>query len=296
MKIIIIYTFFLFCPLFLISQEYDYEEDDETIGEKILDKFYFYPKLPENQVTLDLVYGFSNIQLPAGFEGLSISRTYDLELRYGFTRINDELDVPHRFYYASEYAFLNNSSSFLKPKFWISTGINVDSWRFGIGYKNGYGYMMPNNQRLTLYHSGMLTWTSVDFEEIPANEFQRNFITQYDERIKFGMSYEGGILFRFYDNFNLNLAYDQSLVFPHHEFMKWVGSATIDLVFQRTIDFFGDDLLERYPDLFPVINFLVKNGYSYIIHSLREDEMNWPFDSKTALGYDHFKLGITIIF
>jgi hypothetical protein len=291
-----IYMTILLLPLFLFSQEYEEEEEEDGLGEKILDKFYFYPKLPENLVTLDLVYGFSNIDLPDGFEGLSISKTYDLEFRYGFTRINDEIKVPGRFYYASEYAMLSNSSTFLKPNIWISTGINIDSWRFGIGYKNGYGYMMPNDQRLTLYHSGMLTWTSIDFEQIPVDEYQRSFVNQFDERIKFGMSYEGGILYNFYENFNFNMAFDQSLVYPYHEFMKWAGAATIDLIFQRTVDFLGDDLLEKYPDLFPFINFLVKNGYSYFVYSLREDKMYMPFNSSPSLSYDHFKLGITIFF
>ena len=283
-------------PIFLISQDYDIEEEEESLGEKILDKFYFYPKLPENQVTLDLVYGFSNIDLPDGFEGLSISKTYDVEFRYGFTRINDELRVPGRFYYASEYALLSNSSSFLKPNFWINTGINIDSWRFGIAYKNGYGYQMPGNKRLALYHSGMLTWTSIDFEQIPVDDYQKMFINQFDEKVKFGMSFEGGIIYNFYENFNLNMAYDQSLVFPYHEFMKWAGAATIDLIVQRTIDYLGDDLLEEYPDLFPFVNFLMKNGYSYFVYSLRKDNMYLPFDSSPALSYDHFKLGITIIF
>jgi opacity protein-like surface antigen len=297
MKLIsLIYIYSLLFPIMLIAQDYDPEEEDETLGEKIISKFYNYPKLPDNQITLDLVYGFSSIDMPSGFEGLSISKTYDLEFRYGFTRINDEIGIPGRFYYASEYALLSNSSSFLKPKTWLSTGINIDSWRFGIAYKNGYGYMMPNQKRLTLYHSGMLTWTSIDFEQIPVDDFQRNFVRQFDEKIKFGMSYEGGILYNFYKNFNLNLAYEQSIHYPYHEFMKWTGAATIDLIFHRTVDYLGDDLLEQYPDLFPFINFLIKNGYSYIVYRFREDSMYWPFTSSPSLGYDHFKLGITIIF
>lgn len=294
-KFVFVYILFFASQFFLYCDD-QYEEEEKTIGERIIDKFYDYPELPENRVTLDLVYGFSNIGLPDGFEGLSIAKTYDLELRYGFTRINHDIDVEDRFYYASEYAFLANSSSFLKPSFWISTGINIDAWRFGIAYKNGYGYEMMNNQRLALYHSGMLSWTSIDFELIPVDPYQRGFINHYDEQVKFGMGYEGGFLFRFYENFNLNLAYEEALVYPYHELFKWSGSAVMDLVFHRTVDFFGDDLLKEYPDLYPVLNFLIKNGYSYFIYSFRDDEMNWPFDSSSPLIYTHFKLGITVIF
>ena len=142
----LIYILAIFNPFLLLSDEYYYEEETETIGEKILDKFYNYSELPENMVTLDLVYGFSSLELPKGFEGISISQTYDLEVKYGFTRIDDDLDVADRLYYASEYIFVGNSSSFLKPKFWISTGINIDVWRFGIAYKSGYGYRMSTFQ------------------------------------------------------------------------------------------------------------------------------------------------------
>lgn len=294
-KNVLIYIFLFLCS-FSAKSDLDYEEEEKTVGERIIDKFYNYPKLPENRVTLDLVYGFSSIDLPDGFEGLSISGTYDLELRYGFTRINEELDVADRFYYASEYAMLANSSTFLKPYFWLSTGINVDSWRFGIAYKNGYGYRINNDRRLILYHSGILNWTSIDFEEIPVRQDQRDFILHYDEQVKFGMSYEGGMIFGIYENLNMNVAFEQALVYPYHEFLKWSGSATIDLLFQRTIDFFGDDLLEEYPDLYPVFNFLIKNGYSYVVYRFRKDQMNWPFDSSPALTYDHFKLGFTVIF
>ncbi|MGE5847186.1 MAG: hypothetical protein ACM34O_10705, partial [Ignavibacteria bacterium] len=94
----------------------------------------------------------------------------------------------------------------------------------------------------------------------------------------------------------LEAGYERSIIFPRHLFWKWLGSAGIELIGQWALDEFIDNIMDSSPYAAPVVNFVLKNALAYGIYELRQEKMNWPFNSAAPLAYDQFKFGVTFVF
>lgn len=284
--------------LLLLSHLPAYTKSDEevTIWDKILDKYWNIPAHLQNYPTLELNYGlaqpeFTNID----FSG-QLALTYSLDLKYGFTRFYALKEMPDRLYYASEFAFMSNQSSHLKPKQIPFEGMTTDSWRFGIGYRNGYGYEFGDYSKLILYHSSSMVWTTVDFEGKAFIPEDINTLKHFDEVTRFGQSFEGGALYSLTDLIYLDAGIENQVIYPRNNFGQWLVPLFGELIIQRAIDFFGDELLLSNKTSYPVLNAAVKYAVSYILFTLKRNDMNWPFDSASPMTYSNFKLGITLVF
>ena len=119
---------------------------------------------------------------------------------------------------------------------------------------------------------------------------------RYNESFRFGTSNEAGIRIKPIENLILDAAYERSVVFERHLFWKWAGSAIIETAAQGLIDGFINEVFESSPAAGPIVNFLLKNGLAYGLYELRQEKMNWPFNSEAPLSYDQFKFGVTVVF
>ncbi len=56
------------------------------------------------------------------------------------------------------------------------------------------------------------------------------------------------------------------------------------------------EVFESSPAAGPIVNFLLKNALAYGFYELRQEKMNWPFNSEAPIAYDQFKFGVTVVF
>lgn len=268
---------------------------EKSSFESIISRFYKYPSFIENQATIELTYGSSNLGLPRPYNSV-YAQNYNLGLKYGFTRIVPEFIVPKRSYFASEFVFAENVSSHLKPSEIITKDLTTDRWDFGCGYRNGFGYIFDNDVNLAFYHSSSFDWSKTVFEISPADDAEKEFIRGIDNKFLFGNSFEGSVRYEVFDKTYIFISYEKSLAYPSFDFIQWSTSSMIELSLQRTLDYFSEEFLKSNPDVFPIANFVVKNGISYLIYGLKENYQFWPWKSDRPIINQNFKIGVSFLF
>ncbi|MFP4368048.1 MAG: hypothetical protein ACOC2K_02740 [Bacteroidota bacterium] len=287
MKLAIITILIIFMALPLSAEENktgfggfvdNYLNRKRDYKNKVLLEFYFYPgkqSFPERNFRTDM------------------SDIYTAEIVYGFKRINEIEDYPGIFSHAGEFTFLGNRSSHLVPGD-LSPGITSDIWHFGFGTNSGYGYKI-NGDELLLDHSISFIWSHTDFENYSIVERDQKRMDLFDERFRFGMVYRGGLTYNLFSTVHLTAGYEHALIYQRHLFGKWFGTWLAENALQRWIDFFEDDFLDQYGNLWPVVKFAYKNAISILLYEIRRDDIYWPYNSAPALNFDGFKIGITLI-
>lgn len=196
--------------------------------------------------------------------------------------------------------FIANESNKLAGKDVVGLEVESDMWRFGFERTKGFGYKTSENSAIILYNGYSLNWSRIDFRYpdiltlLPDKEIE--ILNLYDESFRFGTSGIGGTRIKMIDNLMLDASYERSIVFQRHLFWKWAGSVIIESVAQGLVDKFIDEIFKSSPYAGPVVNFFLKNALSYGIYELRQEKMNWPFNSEAPLSYDQFKFGLTFVF
>ena len=133
-------------------------------------------------------------------------------------------------------------------------------------------------------------------EDTPLNTDDKNMTDLFNQSFRFGNSTEGGIKFQFIPNMSVDASYERSVIFPRHIFWPWAGGVVVEAAGQWAIDSFVNEILDSSPYAAPVVNFVLKNALSYGLYELRQDKMNWPFNTAASLSYDQFKVGFTFVF
>lgn len=220
------------------------------------------------------------------------------ELRLGTIKqktLYDKEDLIKEYY---NYFMLSNYSSYLRNKNSNISDINTDTWKFGFGNQIGYGYKLSQSFGIIPYTESSLNWSRINFA------YDTNFVgsndikifEMYDESFRFGNSSSGGIKIQAFENLSLDFSYERKIVYQRVLFWKWAGSSIIELASQGLLDNFIDKIFESSPYAAPIVSFVLKNALSYGIYELRQEKMNWPFNSAPSLSFDQFKVGITFEF
>jgi len=288
----------IFCILLLgIAFSQNLKCIEETNYKFLLERMFVIPKWIENQPTISINYGYCIPSIPIKNFLTKFSVSYPIELSYGFTRYeySEDLGLENILYYASGFAHIANISSHLKPKS-VNKDITTDNWTFGFAYKNGYGHIFSDSSFLTFYHTGSLNWSHIDIELAAANEKEQIEFDKFDEEMKFGTSFESGIMYNLTDIINLNISYFHSLTFQNVALGKWLGSSFIELIFQRTLDFWSYEIIKYNNNYGPLLNFISKSACSVLIYELRRNKQFFPFNSNYALSYDGIKFGFVFTF
>ena len=55
-------------------------------------------------------------------------------------------------------------------------------------------------------------------------------------------------------------------------------------------------ILKSMPEVAPVLYFILKNGLSYFFFTLKQENMNWPFDTVPPLTFEALKFNLKISF
>ncbi|HVO74566.1 MAG TPA: hypothetical protein VMT35_11125 [Ignavibacteriaceae bacterium] len=243
--------------------------------------------------TISLSYGLSKMNLK-GFSG-SLNNPGLAELKLGYTS-QREFEYDAITHYKYTFFQLSSFSTDLRSNSDNSGRIRTDVWRFAFGTSSGYGYKIGRESAVIPYYSSTLTWSRIDFKDSISNFGENQTAELFDEAFRFGTSAEGGIKIKLFSPLILEAGYERSIVFPRHLFWKWAGSMAIELAGQWALDGFIDNIMDSSPYAGPIVNFVLKNALSYGIYELRQEKMNWPFDSVAPIAYDQFKFGVTFVF
>lgn len=181
--------------------------------------------------------------------------------------------------------------------------ISFQSWRFGLGYRKGFGYnfssvtVLPYYQMGLVWNRSLLSHPSEIIRTFDGmfNQKEIELLNQYDELIKFGTTNIGGLDVRVSSVFTIGAAYETSIIFPYHKAWKQIGSFFIETLSQTGLDYLTEGvLIKTIPSLTPVIYFILKNGLSYYFYTLKQDEMNWPFNTPAPLTMEAFKFNLKV--
>ncbi len=268
---------------------------EESRWERFIHNFYSKPGHVVNQVYLKFDGGISNLTSYSLTSETNLAQTQNLEGYYGFVRIDKETGNSDLFKHQSEFAFLGNVSTDFKTLDFNFDGIKSDAWRFGFGLNDGFGFLSDGKPLLHLTHSTAISFLRVDFDGVPQNTKDADFIKTFDRKFKFGQIYSGGLRFKIYEFVHLNANYEMSQYYRDFQFMNWFGMWMTDNLLQRWIDYFEPDLIKVLGNNYPWVKFAYKNFVSLISYNLRKHEMYFPFKSEPPLYYDAFKIGLTLI-
>ena len=199
--------------------------------------------------------------------------------------------------YFNSYLFLDKVSSTYNYGSKDAAAYKFDMWRFGGGKKEGYG-MKLGSMSLVPYTSSSLAWSYLDTKDLSGlselNDF--NSIAKFNKDIRFGTQAEGGLIINVLPMLSLEAKYERSAIFPRTLFWKYAGSALIEEGGMQLLDDFVSRILRNEPTAGAIVNFVLKNAYSYGMYELRKTKMNWPFDTEAPLMHEAFKFGLSFTF
>jgi hypothetical protein len=176
--------------------------------------------------------------------------------------------------------------------------LNSQVYTLGLLASNGYGYKISGDFCILLTHGTGVSWNSIDFTNpngIIAEDNVGTLETMSDG-VRFGELFETGIKLRLLDNIGVYMAYSENLIMPRHLFWYWAMGSTIEGVVQELATYFVNSAIATSPELVPILYFVIKNGLSYGYHRLRENNMNWPFNTAAPMFEKSFNVGVSFIF
>ena len=272
-----------------------------------------------------LQINFSKINQPSDFEfGSYYTGTKDfVELSYGLGKVRNkilsssfnnlsssEIIIGKRYQKpAAKYKLIEFNDNYLYSSFLEdyqenineNSKIGFDIWRFGFGYRKGFGYNLGSMSILPYYHIG-IGWNKTNInlpkiEDALITSADLKTLKYFDDEIKFGTSNIGGLDVRVSSTFGIGASYETSVIFPYYKTWKQLGSFFIETFSQTGIDFLTEGvIIKAIPELTPILYFVLKNGLSYYLFTLKKDDMNWPFRTTAPLTVEAFKVSLNITF
>jgi hypothetical protein len=243
--------------------------------------------------TIELNYGGSKMHLK------SISDKFAdpglIELKLGYTTDKSYKGSDYVTKYDFKFFHISNFTTSLSGNE-NSPDLLSNTWRFGLGWASGFGYDLHNGFEITPYSQSSFDWTMLKLQSTPSNAADIITTELFNKDFRFGNSFQGGINFKFMNNFGLDASYERSIVYSRHLFWKWGASEIIEAIGQGLIDKFVDEILDSTTNAVPVVNFLLKNALSYGLYELKQDKMNWPFETVPPLAFNQFKIGLSFVF
>lgn len=273
----------------------EYENPRET-WKTFFRNYYSKPDFVKNRVYLDLSTGLALPDAKITNISKKFAKTYPIEFRYGFIRQNYETGVPGMFRHERDYFLLGNISSTFKSFTPDYSFLNTHIWRFGPGIENGFGYYKADGRPgLLLKHNSSLIWTHIDFDGT-GNLGDEKYIKYFDEKIKFGSIWSGGIDYTINDYVAVSVDFEQAMIIPDFRFGVWTASFILDNAIQKWPDFFEPDLMPLMGKKWGFVKFLYKNFASFVLYSVRAEDVWAPFPAEgpEPIMIRSYKVGVSI--
>jgi opacity protein-like surface antigen len=295
MKKNIAFILLLFCFAPAIQAQDAEEQGPWAPLHLFIKNYYSKPDFVNNNTYLEFSGGLSTINANKVDIGDNFQATYLAEFRYGFIRYNEELPARGIFSHAKDYAFISTISSTFKVLDIQPSGLVTDTWRFGLGIENGYGYYGPFGNPFILFkHNGSITWTHIDFYDLGSAGNNQNYMRRFDDKFRFGATWSGGVDVHITKNILLSADYETNVIYPYFKPLQWTGMFIFDNATQRWIDYFEPQALRMFGKTWPVVKFAYKNFISYVVYNMRKNECYWPFESDRPISFLIYRAGITL--
>lgn len=250
----------------------------------------------KGQPTIEADYGVSAIGSKAISGKFADAGAAELKLSYSSLRTRKDYIAA----YKNNFLFLSTNSMDLRSQTAAKNDFTSETWRFGFGEQKAYAYKV-GNAAIIPYTSNAFVWTRLNLKDassaIPGiTPADAEVLDNFNQTFRFGTYTEGGIKLQIVPVLTFNGGYERAIVFPRHMFWKHAGSMLIELVGTGALDAFVREIMDSSPAAGPIVNFVLKNGFSYALYQLRREKMNWPFETAAPLTYDTWKVGLTFTF
>lgn len=297
-------SFIITIPLAAQNEEDENNEDDEWDSEWNWDWDDDWWEWERGKPFIEFNYGLGKPKHDKLTNNLAKVGFAELKLGYAsfYNFEEDVIDFNERFFFVTKIGTKLQSE---KTKL---NELENEMWRFGFGRRSGYGYNFGNFKILP-YAQNAAVWSQLDMKEFPItvsplpgfpipieNFNDTEILNRFNKSFRFGTLTEGGIRFEIGSFLSLNAGYEAAVVFPRHMVWKHLGSLIIETAGLEALDKFIDEVIDSSPAAGPIVNFLLKNGFSYAFYTLKKEKMNWPFNTEAPLTYETFKIGITFTF
>jgi hypothetical protein len=169
-------------------------------------------------------------------------------------------------------------------------------WRFLAGSREGYGYRTGDVAFVAPFHGTSVFFSDLDAYDGPFSPADEVLLERFQDSVRVGSAFEGGIAFRVSRSITLDAGYEQMAVYPHWVFWEAAGSGLVHGIALGIADGVSRQVAKRAPRAAPVVSFLLRNGISYAIHHQRRYEVNWPFGGDPGLIYEGYKVSLTFTY
>jgi hypothetical protein len=173
--------------------------------------------------------------------------------------------------------------------------IQTTSWQFGLDGSSGIAYS-SGGLKTILYNTRGIQWAYISTDTSNIFGKDRETMDLFNEAIRFGNRFEGGIKFRLNEDVEIGAGWQRSLVYPRTMFWYWAGSSIIEEIGHGLIDEFVGEIYKSSPGAAPIVYFLLKNALSYGAYEIRKEKMNWPFDTAAPFFSDGYKVTFSWLF
>jgi len=286
--------------LIILSTSWIFSQDTDEQGpwaplHLFVKNYYSKPDFVKNNTYLEFAGGINTINANKVMIGDNFPSTYLAELRYGFIRYNEELPVRGIFSHARDYAYLSTISSTFKILDIKPSGLITDTWRFGFGIENGFGYYgLTGKPMILLKHNSSINWTHIDFYDMGSSRNNKDYMLRYDDKFRFGGTWSGGADVHITKNILLSGNYEISIIYPYFKPLQWTGMFIFDNATQRWIDYFEPQAVKIFGKSWPIVKFAYKNFISYVVYNMRQNECYWPFESERPISFVIYRAGLTL--
>lgn len=248
--------------------------------------------------TIAMRYGFSAVDRD-GFTA-DFGNPGSLDLQLGYTNVGMYKHYEDLLKVKANWISFANISTDLAVEEPTASELESKAWRFAFGHSEGSGYVAGSRGGMILpYHSWSMGWSVSKIDDpgtTTLSDLNKSLIKPFDDDTRFGTSWEGGLRIAPTKRLAFEAGYEQAIVFPHTKFWYWAMSSMLEEIAMGAIDEFIDSIADTSPKSAPVVSFLLKSGLEYGIYELRQEKMNWPFDTAPPLAYDTLKLGVCVTF
>jgi len=282
----------IFLPiLFLLSSTLFAQDNENFYGDYIDDNVidFIYTSRPMIEVN----YGIGSPNNKNVIGEFSSVGSWDIKLGKSELKNYDKILVD----LSERYLFLSYLSSSTQNYSSTVNKILTDSYRFGFGTRDGIGY---GGKTLSFvpYISQDFVWTKLS-EYSNATAIDETVLDDYLGAFRFGDRASYGLKMEIASMVQVNAFYETSVIYRRHLFWYWSGSFIVSQIGYNILSYFTDDIVDSSPILGPIFNFALKAGYLYGYHLLRQENMNWPFNSsgnEAPLTFETFNVGVSFVF
>ncbi|MEW6196443.1 MAG: hypothetical protein AB1521_14935 [Bacteroidota bacterium] len=307
-QLLLLFSFMITLPAFAQNEDDENDEDDEWDSGWNWDWDWDndWWDWQHGKPLIELNYGLGE----PGHDKLTnkLAKVGLVELKLGYASVYNLEEDGNVIEFNDKFSFASKAAVNLQSEKDGTNELESEMWRFGFGRRSGYGYDLET-VRILPYAQNAAVWSQLEMKEYPVTESplpgfpilvenitDTEILKRFDKSFRFGTLTEGGIRFEVGSLLSLNAGYEASVIFPRHMVWKHLGSLIIETAGLEALDNFIDEVIDSSPAAGPIVNFLLKNGFSYAFYTLKKEKMNWPFNTEAPLTYETFKFGVTFTF